>query len=78
MKTKLIILLETTTVIDLIKISTLTIMTDLEITIDIEATVEIIHKIIIDLILDKDIRIDLQVHTHLDPDKTTIIKKKFI
>ena len=43
---------------------------------DIEATVEIVHKTIIDLILDKDITIDLQVHTHLDPDMTIIIKKE--
>ena len=76
MKIKLIVLLETTTVIDIIKITTLTITTDIEITIDIEAIVEIIHKVIIDLILDKDITIDLQVHTHLDPDMTTIIKEE--
>ena len=75
-KIKVIFLLETTIVIDIIKITTLTIPTDIEITTDIEATVEIIHKIIIDLILDKDITIDLQVHTHLDPDMTTIIKEE--
>ena len=76
LKIKMIVLLETTTVIDIIKITTLTITTDIEITIDIEAIVEIIHKIIIDLILDKDITIDLQVHTHLDPNMTTIIKEE--
>ena len=32
--------------------------------------------ITIDLILDKDITIDLQVHTHLDPDMTTITKEE--
>ena len=72
----MIILLETTTVIDIINITTLTISTDIEITTDIEATVEIIHKIFIDLILDKDITRNLQVHTHLDPDMTTITKKE--
>ena len=56
MKLKIIILLETTTVIDIIKIST--------------------HKIITDLVLDKDITIDLQVHTHLDPDMTIIIEEE--
>ena len=76
MKIKMIIALETTTVMDIIKITTLTITTDIEITIDIEATVEIIHNIIIDLTLDKDTTIDLQVHTHRDPDMTTIIKEE--
>ena len=76
MKTKTIILLEKTTVIDLIKAITPTTMIDIEIMTDIEATVEIIPKIIIDLILDKDIIIDLQVHTHLDPDMAIIIKEK--
>ena len=76
MKIKMIILLETTTVIDIIKKTTLTSTTVIEITSDIEATVEIIHKIIIDPILDKDVTIDLQVHTHLDPDMTTIIKEE--
>ena len=71
-----LILLETTTVIEIIKITTLTITTDIEITIEIEAIVEIIHKIIIHLILDKSITIGLQVHTHLDPDRTTIIKEE--
>ena len=63
MKIKKNILLETTTVIEIIKIPTLTITTEIEITIDIEAIVEIIHKIITDLLLDKDFTIDLQVHT---------------
>ena len=43
---------------------------------DIEATVESIHKISIDLILDKDITKDLHIHTHLDPDMTIIIKEE--
>ena len=51
-------------------------MTDIKITTDTEATVEIIHKIIIDLILDKDNTIDLKAHTHLDPDMTIIIKEE--
>ena len=76
MKIKVIILLETTIVIDIIKITTLTKTTDIEIATDIEATVDIIRKILIDLILDKDFTIDLQVHTHLDPDMTTIIKEE--
>ena len=75
MKIKVNILLETTIVVDTIKITTLTITTDIETFTDIEATVEIIRKIIIDLILDKDITIDLQVQTHLDPKMTTIIKE---
>ena len=61
MKIKMIILLEITTVIDIIKITTPTTMTDIEITTDIEVTAAIIHKRVIDLILDKDITIDLQV-----------------
>ena len=61
MNIKMIILLKRTTVIDIIKTTTPTIMNDIEITTDTEATVEIIHKIIIDLILGKDITIDLQV-----------------
>ena len=76
MKTKMIILLEITTVINITKIPTPTITIDIEITTDIEAIVEIIHKIMIDLILDKDNTIDLQVHTHQDPDMTIIIKEK--
>ena len=75
-KIKMINLLEITTIIDIFKTTTLTITTDIKITIDIEATVEIIHKIIIDLVLDKDITIDLQVHTHLDPDMTPIIEEE--
>ena len=51
-------------------------MTDIEITTDTEATVEIIRKIIIDLILDKDTTIDIKTHTHLDPDMTIIIKEE--
>ena len=76
MKIKMIILLKITTVIDIIETSTPTIMTDIEKTTDTEATVEIIHKIIIDLILDKDITIDLKAHTILDPDMTIIIKEE--
>ena len=59
-KTKMILLLEITIVIDLIRTIIPTTTTDIEITTDIEATVEIIHKIIIDLTLDKNITIDLQ------------------
>ena len=55
MKIKMIFPTETITVIDIIKTTILIITTDIEITIDIEATVEIIHKKIIDQILDKDI-----------------------
>ena len=76
MKIKMTILLETTTVIDIINKTTLTITTDIEITIDIEATVGIVHKIIIDLSLGKDNTIDLQVHNHLDSDMTTSTKKE--
>ena len=63
------------TVIDIVK-TTLTIMIDIEIMIDTEVTAEIIHKTTIDLILDQDITIDPKVHTHLDLDKTTIIKEE--
>ena len=45
-------------------------------TIDIVVIAETTHKIIIDLLLDKDITIDLQVHTHLDPDMTIIIEEE--
>ena len=76
MKIQMIILLELTTVIDIIKITTPTTKTDKEITTDIEVTAKIIHKRIIDLILDKNFTIDLQVHTHLDPDMTIIIKEE--
>ena len=76
MKLHMIVLLKITTIKDIFKITTLIISTDIEITIDIEATVEIIHKTIIDRILDKDISIDLQVHTHLDPDLTPIVKEE--
>ena len=76
MKIKMIIFLKITTVIDIIKTTTPTIMTDIEITTDTEATVEIIHKITIDLILDKDITIDLKAHTHLEPNMTIIIKEE--
>ena len=76
MKIKMITLPETTTVIDIIKLTTPTITTEIEITTDIEVIVEIFHKIVIDPILDKDITIDLQVHTHLDPDMTTNTKKE--
>ena len=41
-----------------------------------EVITEIYHKLIIDLILDKEITIDLQVHTHLDPDTIIIIKEE--
>ena len=74
MKIKMIILLKITNVIDIIKTTTPTTMIDLEIMTDKEAAAEIIHKITIGLNLDKDITIDLQVHTHLDLDMTIIIK----
>ena len=51
LKTKLIILPETMIIIDIAKI--ITIMIDIEIMIDTEVTAEIIHKTIIDLILEK-------------------------
>ena len=76
MKIKMIIPVKITTVIDIIKTTTPTTMPDIEITTDTEVTVEIIHKKIIDLILDKDITIDLKAHTHLDPDMTIIIKEE--
>ena len=56
----MIILLKITTVIDIIKTTTHITRNDIEITTDTEATVEIIHKIVIDLILDKDFTIDLK------------------
>ena len=59
-----------------IQTTTPTTMTDIAITTDTEATVEIIHNIIIDLILDKDITIDLKAHTHPDPDMTIIIQEE--
>ena len=62
-------LIEIMTVTDTTKITTIT-------RIDIEIKAEIIHKTIIDLILDKDITIDLQVHIQLDPDMTIIIKEE--
>ena len=64
---KKIILPEITIVIDIIEIKTPTTTTAIEKPTDTEATVEIIQKIIIYLILDKDIPIDLKAHTHLDP-----------
>ena len=70
------ILLEITTVKYIIKIPIPTTMIDIEIATDTEATVENIHKIFIDLLLDRDITTDLQVHTHLDPDMTIIIKEE--
>ena len=76
MKIKMIILLEITTVMDIIKITTPTITTDIKITTDIETIVENTHKLIINLILDKDFTKDLQVHSHLDPDMTIIIKEE--
>ena len=75
MKIKMVIFLKITTVIDIIKTTTPTTMTDIEIT-TATVAVEMIHKIFIDLILNKNITIDLQVHTHLDPDMTIIIKEE--
>ena len=63
------------TVIDIVK-TTATIVTDIEIMMDTEVTVEIIRKTTIDLILGKDTTIDPKVHTHLELDMTTIIKKE--
>ena len=76
MKINMIILLKITTVTDIIKTTTPITMTDIEVTTDTEATVEIIHKIVIDLIFDKDITIDLKTHTDLDPDMTIIINEE--
>ena len=72
----MIVLLEIMTVIEKIKLTILTIMTDMEITTDTEPIVEDIHKINIDLILDKDTTIDLDVHTHLDLNMTIITKEE--
>ena len=74
LKIKLIILPEIMIIIDIAKI--ITIMIDIEIMIDTEVTAEIIHKTIIDLILDRDTTIDLKVHIHPDLDMTTIIKEE--
>ena len=63
-------------VVDIAKITT--IMIDIKIMIDTEVTAEIIHKTIIDLILDKDTTIDLKVHIHPDLDTTTLSKKNSI
>ena len=54
MKIAMIILLEITTVINIIKITTPTTTTDIEITTGTEATVEILYKRFIDLILDEE------------------------
>ena len=75
MKTNMITLLKITTVIDIIKTTTPTTTTNIAITTDTEA-VDITHKLFIDLILDNYITIDLQVHTHLDPDTTINIKEE--
>ena len=75
LKIKLFILLEITTVIDIVK-TTPTIVIDIKIMIDTEVTVEIIRKTTIDIILDKDTTIDPKVHTYLDLDMTTIIKEE--
>ena len=73
MKIRMTILPKIMTVIDIIKITT---MTDAEIRTDTKATVEIIHKMIIDVILDKDTTIDLEAHVHLDLLMTIIIKEE--
>ena len=70
--------MEITIVVDIIKTTTPTIMTDIEITTDTEEIVEIFQKIITDLFLDKNTTIDLKAHTHLDPDMTIIIRKDSI
>ena len=51
-------------------------MIDIEITTDIEATEEIIHRIIIDQIPDKDTIIDLKARMNLDLDTTITIKEE--
>ena len=63
------------TVLDVAK-TTPTIVIDIEKMIDTEVIVEIIHKTTIDLLLDKDTKIDPKVHTQLDLDMTTIIKEE--
>ena len=73
-KIKLIILPEIMIVVAIAKITT--IMIEIETMIDTEVTAEIIHKTMIDLILDKDTKIDLKVHIHPDLDMTTIIKEE--
>ena len=74
LKIKLIIFPEIMIIVDIAKI--FTIMIDIGIMIDTEVTAEIIHKTIIDLILDKDTTIDLNVHIHPDLDMTTTIKEE--
>ena len=74
LKVRLNIHLEIMIVVDIAKTTSKII--DIERMKDTEVTVEIIHKTIIDLILDKDTTIDLKVHTHPDPDMTTIIKEE--
>ena len=74
LKKKLIIFPERMIVVDIAK--TTIKMIDIEIMIDTEVTAEIIHKTIIDLILDKDTTIDLKVHIHPDLDMTFIIKEE--
>ena len=44
--------------------------------VDIVVIAETTHKKLIDQTLDEDITIDLQVHTHLDPDMTIISKEE--
>ena len=70
MMIKTITLIETMTVIYTTK--TIAPITE----IDTEVTAETIHKIFIDLILDKNITIDLQVHISLDFDTIIIIKEE--
>ena len=72
-KIQMIILLKIIT--DIIKTTSIT-MIDIEITTDTQATVEIIRKIIIDLILDKDIIINLKARINLDLDLTIFIKEE--
>ena len=72
----MIIFLEIPLILEIIKTTTTTIMTDIKILTDTEAIAENIHKIIIDLILDKETTIDLKAQTHLDPDMTIITKEE--
>ena len=73
MKIKMIVLIKITT--HIIKTTPIK-MIDLEITTDIEATVEIIRRIIIDLILDKETIKDVKARINLDLDMTIIIKEE--
>ena len=72
-KTQMIILIKIK--IHIIKTTHIT-MIDIETILDIEAIVETFHRIITDLILDKDTIIDLKARVILDPDLTIFIKEE--